>query len=349
MNINPASGLTIEGPRPKWNNKGMALLEEAGGAILPGVPGTYNVTGDVQQWLDENLNKRVFGMEEDRMLNSISTHIYLNGTVDNGWGIIIDNVFVEPWGGLHISFGPNMNGMYIVMRNVFGAVTVDARNLGSSDLDMALCTSVKLSYPENISYLIADSGTNVHIMAIGNLPGTIAVDNSSSVVIQGGNLATTRLTNLGTVWVIPPTQNLPNMKSGTGIYIDTRTNFPIDTFERRNPNGLANKRILNLAQDPLYGKYSERRTISVGSYTATEAWRTVTTETAIKGTDTNVVVWGGEITSAGADGLTFPVALRFSGGNFQNYPRIALAVTNAYLSYYYSSDQVHQAYMSSLL
>jgi hypothetical protein len=99
---------------------------------------------------------------------------------------------------------------------------------------------------------------------------------------------------------------------------------------------------------PITGRFAERVEIDIGSFTATEAWRTVATWAAGTFNGTNPTVYDGNVVSAGADKLAFHVALRNSSNNLQIYPRIALAVTNAKLTFILSTDEIHEAYLTLL-
>ena len=121
-----------------------------------------------------------------------------------------------------------------------------------------------------------------------------------------------------------------------------------NTYKIRGVSDYLLDTILSVIKCPLDGRYGKRVFLNTGSWSVTEAWRTVATEASIKGTDTNVVVWGAEVVNSGNAGWSFTVATRFNLNNFQIYPRYATTVTNAMLSYWITSDQIHTQIQNNL-
>jgi len=219
MRVN--ADLKAGGNRPTWNDKGLALLEEVaikkGDENLTYIP-SY-VSANHQQWLDDNINNRVFdsgGWIEINISNNPSTLEIKNVILSNGAGIklILGSGFsgtVSPW-------------------NVLGVIEINTNNIFPYNARLIAygCPMVRVIGDVPIEVL-ATYGSYVNVSSVYS----IGVDENSTVRLSGDDLSSISTVSIqGTLIIDGDSPEILPTHGVTGVIIDNRPGHPQDTFAR---------------------------------------------------------------------------------------------------------------------
>ena len=221
---------------PAWDTIG--TFAEKGAMREGTIRGEIVVKGNLQEWLDENFNRHIFNTNKDRLNDSGTLTITLDGEVENGWGLVIDNVFLDDWMNVNIIIGANISNpnVYMVLRNIRGDITFDTSNLEQyCEFEIVGCSYVTFAGSKKIQAIKCYSSSFIEL-AQELLPKQLDCYSGSTMNVYAFNSISGTTINGNGTYIIDGTTT-DNFAKGMfkGMIIDNRTGHKSDTFIREIP------------------------------------------------------------------------------------------------------------------